>query len=255
MRRPGSTMAAIRRLFVSAAALTLAASGLVLGAPAQASGAVGSAYSCSCAQVSLESLAEDADAVFVGTVDSQSTERGERVYSLRVSDVYSGSPGQTTTVRTPADDAECGMPLRLRRQYMVVGEQTKVHGDVSVTSCSGTRPISDRTIAAVERALGPATPYRGVPDRNGGQHGGQGNDDKNADGANGDAQSQGGSTGDTSGSRSDAHTATKESNQTQNENSTSKVVVGVLLALAIGAAFLLPRLRRRHRRGGSTSEE
>ncbi|HLR85930.1 MAG TPA: hypothetical protein VK059_13325 [Nocardioidaceae bacterium] len=244
-------MAAIRRLFVSAAALTLAASGLVLGAPAQASGAVGSAYSCSCAQVSLESLAEDADAVFVGTVDSQSTERGERVYSLRVSDVYSGSPGQTTTVRTPADDAECGMPLRLRRQYMVVGEQTKVHGDVSVTSCSGTRPISDRTIAAVERALGPATPYRGVPDRNGGQ----GNDDKNADGANGDAQSQGGSTGDTSGSRSDAHTATKESNQTQNENSTSKVVVGVLLALAIGAAFLLPRLRRRHRRGGSTSEE
>lgn len=254
MRRPGSTMATIRRLLVAAVALALAAAGLVLGTTAPA-------YACSCAQASLGSLAKNADAVFVGTVDSRRTEGGERIYSLRVSDVYSGSPGQMTTVRTQASDAACGMSLRLHRQYMVVGEQPKVHGDVSITSCSGTRPVSDRAIAAVERELGPATPYRGVPDREGDQEGTQGDggqqggqSDKGS-GANGEGQAQGESTGDTAESQDRANAAANTANESEGENTSSKVVVGVLLAIAVGAAFLLPRLRRRHRRGGDSTRE
>lgn len=244
MRRPGTTVAAMRRALAGAAVLILAAAGLVLGT-------AGSAYACSCAQASLDSLAKNADTVFVGTVDSQRTEGGERVYSLRVSDVYSGSPGQTTVVRTAESDAACGMSLRLHRQYMVVGEQPTTHGDVSVTSCSGTRPISDRAIAAVERALGPATPYRGVPDRDGGQHGGQ--SDKGGD-TQGDGQSQNESADGPTASQDGSPSPSGEASESQDESSTSKVVVGVVLALAVGGAFLLPRLRR-HNRGGSGRSE
>lgn len=240
MRRRAITMAAIRRLLVAIAAIAMTGTGLVLGsAPA---------YACTCAQMALGSLAKNADAVFVGTVDGSQMDGDTRVYTLRVSDVYSGSPGSTTTVRTPAGSASCGVAMKADRQYMVVGEQKERHGDVTTTICSGTRPISDRAIASVEQALGPATPYRGAPDTNGGQN----NGGQDSDSGNGKNQSD---APQDSASPEKAAAADDDSAATSDDGgSTSKIVIGALLAVAVGASFALPRLRRRNNRPSSNTD-
>ena len=232
-------MAALRRILAVMAALTVAGAGLV-------GTSVASASACTCAQMALGSLAKNADAVFVGTVDDERTEGGDHVYTLRVSDVYSGSPGSTTTVRTSADEGACGVTMQPGEQYMVVGDQPKLHGDVTTTECSGTRPISDRTIAMVERALGPATPYRGAV----GENGGQDNDKQNDKGGKGpntqnDGQQNGGSDG---SAQSDGGGAlTDPASESSDEDTTSKIMVGAILAAVIGVAFTVPWLRRRRR--------
>lgn len=234
-------MAVIRRILVVFAALVAAGAGLVVGTASPS-------YACSCAQVALGSLAKSADAVFVGTVEDARTEGGTRLYTLRVSDVYSGSPAPRTTVRTEVDPASCGMSLRMGRQYVVVGEQPKLHGDVTTTMCSGTRPVSDRALAAVERSLGPATAYRGAPGSDGGQQGESGTvgDGEQSSPANDSKQQE-------SAAQAGDDGATAAGDE---ENTTAKVIMGAVLAIAIGAAFALPRLRHRNRRrGGTTNSE
>lgn len=230
-------MAAIRRILVALVAFAATGAGLVVGTGSPA-------YACTCAQEALGSLAKDAGAVFIGTAEKVRTEGDMRLYTFRVSAVYSGSAAPTTTVRTPADSAVCGIALKLKHQYMVLGEQDQPHGDVATTLCSGTQPISDRVIEEVERSLGPATPYRGMPDKDmdGAQKGTNAGRDDDGQTSQGTVGSDGTANADTTDRAADGADGSADG-----ENTSSQVVVGVLLAIAIGASFLLPRLRRRNR--------
>lgn len=209
-------------------------------------GASTPAYACSCAQLDLPSLAKQHDAVFVGTPVSVDRQGDERAYEVRVSDVYKGSPGPTTTVTTAASGASCGIHLDLNRQYLVVGDQPEPHGAVATNLCSGTGEVSDRALADLEKSLGPATPYRGPGGDTGDgprAHGDQGHNDSTGDG---DGDGDGGSRGDS------GDTSAQPSTGSDDGMDTSYVVIGGVLALALGGSFLLPRLRRRGR--GSTEE-
>lgn len=228
-------------LAVGGRLLTAALVSLVMVGATLVAGASAPAAACSCVQVDLPSLAKQHDAVFVATPVSVDEEDGRRVYEVRVSDVYKGSPGSTTKVTTEASDAACGIELDLDEQYLLLGKAAK-NGDVRTSVCSGTRPVSDRVLADVEKALGPATPYRGAPDRGDRSDGPRGADDRSGKPADDDtADEEDGATGD----RGSASDVTDE----DDGFSTSYVLIGGLLALAVGASFLLPRLRRRNRAG------
>ncbi|UPK77024.1 hypothetical protein MU582_10410 [Nocardioidaceae bacterium SCSIO 66511] len=225
--------AARRRLLAGAAATAMIATALVVGlaTPAQA---------CTCVATDLKTQAKQGDAVFVGTPVEVTDDGGDLVYDVRVSDVYSGTADPVTTVRTAESDAACGADLELDKQYMFVGEQKQAHGDVSTTGCSGTQPISDEVIQAVEKALGPATPYRGTSGDDGRDQGGGDNSSDN-DG-NGSSNASG------DDAASDGTTASDSEQESSDDGNTATyATVGVVLAVAIGASFLLPRLRRRSR--------
>ncbi|UYM04877.1 hypothetical protein [Solicola gregarius] len=246
------TLTEVRRtarkaLLAGAAAAAMVATALVVGLTTPA-------YACSCVQIDLQTQAKQGDAVFVGTPVDVTESGNSAVYEVRVSDVYAGTADPTTTVRTAADGASCGVDLKLDRQYMFVGDQKQPHGEVSTTMCSGTQPISDQAILDVEKALGPATPYRDTSGTGGRDQAG---DDK-ADAASGDDKdttaSEGGTNGESTGTDGgssgtaepgDAQQASDSSDD--GGSSTTYAVVGVALALAVGASFALPQLRRRKR--------
>lgn len=224
-------------LLACAAAAAMVAAALVVGLTTPA-------YACTCAQIDLQTQAKQADAVFVGTPVDVSTSGGNDVYEVRVSDVYEGTADPVTTVQTASQASACGVDLKLDRQYMFVGTQKQPHGDVSTTVCSGTQPISDQVILDVEQALGPATPYRDTGDVRGqdGDDKGSSPDDESStesDGANG------GGSETTAADAGDSEQASDTSDD--DGNSATFATVGVVLALAIGASFVLPRLRRRNR--------
>lgn len=222
--RPGRALAALLAT-LAVVSVTLVAGG---SSPAAA---------CSCAQPDLSTLARQHGVVFVGTPVSVADEGTNRVYEVRVSDIYKGSVGSTTTVETVDSEAACGIDLDLDKQYMIVGGAIKDDDGVGTTICSGTQPVSDRVLAEVEQELGPATPLRGPSD----DRGTSGDDGGTSDGGADDG------TG-----RSDASSDESSNDVAGSEDDgldTSYVLVGGILALAIGASFLLPRLRRRNRAG------
>lgn len=229
-----------RLLAAALVAIVLAGATLLAGASTPAA-------ACTCVQLDLASLAKQYDAVFVATPVSVDEEDGQRVYEVRVSDVYKGSPGSTTTVTTAASDATCGIELDMDEQYMILGKAAKNGGDVETNTCSGTRPVSDRTIGEVEKALGPAIPYRGAPDDSEEKTDGPGGDD---DHSGGDADNGTPDNGDAEGSDGDTTDDTASDAAGSDDGvDTSYVLIGGVLALAVGASFLLPRLRRRNRAG------
>ena len=228
------TRAARRRLLAGAAATAMIATALVVGlaTPAEA---------CTCVATDLKTQAKQGDAVFVATPVEVTDDGDDLVYDVRVSDVYSGTADPVTTVRTAESDAACGADLELDKQYMFVGEQKRAHGDVSTTGCSGTQPISDQVIQAVEKALGPATPYRGTSGDDGRDQGGSGDNSSDNDG-------NGSSNAGDDDAESDGTTASDSGQESSDDGNTATyATVGVVLAVAIGASFLLPRLRRRSR--------
>lgn len=193
------------------------------------------AYACSCIQQDLGSLAKTSAVVFVGTPATEHVDGNVRTYQVRASDVYKGSPSPVTTVQTEQDGAACGINLELDTQYVIIGSE---NGDqVSTTICSGTRPVTDRALAEVTDALGPATPYRG-PQTDVGNEPSNGTEHGTADSDNLE-----------NGNDNTDHSASGDQQPPDEpatgRSSTSYVMIGTLLTVAIGISFLVPRLRRR----------
>lgn len=124
--------------------LALAAVGLVafLGvvSPAPAS-------ACSCLGISTRRAAEQADAVFLGTVSTieESKVGGERAAVLRfdVSRVYKGTVYRDQVIITPADSAGCGLTPDVGSSWVIFANGA-IHGEgrsarvrLTTTLCSG----------------------------------------------------------------------------------------------------------------------
>lgn len=146
----------MRMLRVAGAALLLGA-GLTLlgGAPA---------FACSCAADKPSKLAEDADAVFAGTLADidgppqlpiMSSADLAR-YTFDVDAVYAGDVASVAVVSSAWSGASCGLEgMTVGERYVVIAYRDGE--ELGATLCGGTGPASPRLEGQVSNALGPAT--------------------------------------------------------------------------------------------------
>lgn len=153
----------MRRLLLALAAVGLIVfTGVVNPTPAAA---------CSCLGVSTRRAAEQAEAVFLGTVTQvgQSRRGGERAAELRfdVSRVYKGTVYSDQVITTPADSAGCGLTPEVGSTWVIFasgaiqgsGKDAKLR--LTTTLCSGNLAAD-----TAPRALGrPTPPLPGASDR------------------------------------------------------------------------------------------
>lgn len=160
----------------------------------------------------LQQRAADADAVFVGTVtrvDGPDT-------TAQVTDVYKG----TVPPRVVVDTAGTSTTFAPNTQYLFVA--TGSGGRLATTACFGSAEVNDAVIGAAENVLGMPTSYRNPAA----------------------TVSSAPTTAPTAATPTPSIGAAPASSS---RNTTAYVVTGLILVLAIGAAFVLPSLRRRRR--------
>ncbi|HEY5785308.1 MAG TPA: hypothetical protein VIT65_11070 [Microlunatus sp.] len=153
----------MRRLLLALVAVGLVAFvGVVHPTPAAA---------CSCLGISTRRAAEQAEAVFLGTVTKVEESRvgGERATRLRfdVSRVYKGTVYADQAITTPADSAGCGLTPDVGSTWVIFasgviqGEGKSAKLRLTTTLCSGNLSAS-----SPPRVLGRATqPLPGASDR------------------------------------------------------------------------------------------
>ena len=153
----------MRRVLLALVAVGLIAfTGVVNPTPAAA---------CSCLGVSTRRAAEQAEAVFLGTVTRVDQTRigGERATELRfdVSRVYKGTVYSDQVITTPVDSAGCGLTPDVGSTWVIFasgaiqGEGRTAKLRLTTTLCSGN--LSGDT---APRSLGrPGAPLPGASDR------------------------------------------------------------------------------------------
>jgi hypothetical protein len=129
------------------------------------------AAACSCLGITTQRAAEQADAVFLGTVTEVEESRvgGERAAVLRfdVSRVYKGTVYAEQVIVTPADSAACGLTPDLGSSWVIFANAA-IHGEgksakvrLTTTLCNG-----NLSTARPPTTLGRATqPQPGASDR------------------------------------------------------------------------------------------
>lgn len=142
-------------------ALALVAVGLVAGLSVVNPTA---AIACSCAGISTRRAAEQADAVFLGTVSEVTRTKvgGERAAVLRfdVSRVYKGTVYADQVIVTPADSAACGLIPDTGSSWVVFanasiqGEGRAAKLRLTTTLCNGNLS-TDRPSSILGRATAP----------------------------------------------------------------------------------------------------
>ena len=119
------------------------------------------ATACSCKQIAPQEAFEKADAVFSGTVerfepDDTTYEEataypGQRKYVIKenqltawitVTKKWKGVEGPHAKVNTATNDAVCGYPFKVGREYLIYGKRDR-HGEFHASLCSGTKLIDD----------------------------------------------------------------------------------------------------------------
>lgn len=129
------------------------------------------AYACSCLGITTPKAADQADAVFLGTVTSVTETKvgGERAAVLRfdVSRVYKGTVYADQVIVTPADSAACGLTPEVGSSWVIFANGS-IHGDgkaaklrLTTTLCHGNLSTA-RPPASLGRA---APPMPGASDR------------------------------------------------------------------------------------------
>jgi hypothetical protein len=153
----------MRRLLLALVAVGLIAfTGVVNPTPAAA---------CLCLGISTRRAAEQAEAVFLGTVTKvdQTRSGGERAAELRfdVSRVYKGTVYSDQVITTPADSAGCGLTPDVGSTWVIFasgaiqGEGKNARLRLTTTLCDG-----NLSGDSPPRALGrPSPPLPGASDR------------------------------------------------------------------------------------------
>ncbi|HEY5980435.1 MAG TPA: hypothetical protein VIT41_12455 [Microlunatus sp.] len=129
------------------------------------------AAACSCLGISTRRAAEQAEAVFLGTVTKVEESRvgGERAAELRfdVSRVYKGTVYTDQLITTPADSAGCGLTPEIGSTWVIFatgaiqGEGKSAKLRLTTTLCSGNLAAD-----TAPRSLGrPVPPLPGASDR------------------------------------------------------------------------------------------
>ena len=141
-----------------AAALLLAclSTGLVLtlGAPASAA--------CTCKQGTLEQQAKQAEAVFIGTIDSVATEGNDHTYSITASRSYLGEPERSTQVISRGNAAACGLgALDVGTTYLFLATGTEAPYEAD--TCGGTSAANPTRLTKIENILGEGTSVEPPP--------------------------------------------------------------------------------------------
>lgn len=137
----------IRLVAAGLAAPVLAAAIAIGGAPP--------AGACSCAPIDDATAFEQADAVFVGTLDRFYEPRSTggdhvAVAVFAVDAVYKGTVTELQAVATPGDEAACGLTVEPATPYVVFGSASSaglgddlLDGFYAVDLCGGTRAVDD----------------------------------------------------------------------------------------------------------------
>lgn len=132
------------RTLRAALALVVACLGLVvvLDAPA---------FACTCKPTTWKQQVEQADVVFVATVDSVRAADGRRTYELTATRAYQGEVERSTEVSSPT--STCGLGrLDVDRDYLFLAR-----GDAApytANLCGGTRAANPTRISKAEAVLG-----------------------------------------------------------------------------------------------------
>jgi hypothetical protein len=102
-----------------------------------------SVRACSCAQVSVETAAAEASALFEGRVISIRPDT-QGVVRIRATVVrkWRGAETETVDLLTASSGARCGYGFRESQSYLIYAH-SQPSGDLGVSLCSRTRPIEE----------------------------------------------------------------------------------------------------------------
>lgn len=110
-----------------------------------------------CDGLSVRQQADQADAVFVGTVDGP----GGPPATVRVTDVYKGAVDATVRVDGGDPANQDSVPLEDGSQYLFFAQGKR--SQWSTDRCLGTAPVSEGALGDVEDLLGAPTSFRPAP--------------------------------------------------------------------------------------------
>ena len=77
-------------------------------------------------------------------------------YEVAVAEVFKGKSTATTSLRSAAFGASCGIEVQEGPEYLLFAR--RVGSDLRTGLCDGTRPVSDQLVTDVEAVTGPGTP-------------------------------------------------------------------------------------------------
>lgn len=126
-------------------------------------GAHARARACSCADLTPEQAAAQADAIFEGRVQRVERQGGERVAQLRVTRAWKGVTTEEVTVRTADSSAACGVSFEPDTYWLVYAEERA--GGLRTGLCTRTRPADDAEadLAALGAGVTPVDPLGDAP--------------------------------------------------------------------------------------------
>lgn len=120
-----------------------AATLLVVVLTASMIGSASPAAACSCAPPApAETAAQEADAVFVGTVTDLTPAGGGVVAHVSVETVHEGEVAAEVEVHTASDSAACGYPFEVGREELVYAV-LDADGRLLTNLCDRTAPVAD----------------------------------------------------------------------------------------------------------------
>ena len=119
------------------------------------------AHACSCAMRGTEQQVAQADVVVRGTITGRRDPGGASsarlvTYEVAVAEVFKGKSTATTSMRSPAFGASCGIEVQEGPEYLLFAR--RVGSDLRTGLCDGTRPVSDQLVTDVEAVTGPGIP-------------------------------------------------------------------------------------------------
>ncbi|HEX5916725.1 MAG TPA: hypothetical protein VFY76_02675 [Nocardioides sp.] len=130
-----------------AAALLLACLGLVVTVQAPA------VADCTCQRDRLEQQVQQADAVFIGTVDNVEVAGNDHTYDITASRAYQGEPERSTQVFSAGGRNACGLgELAVGTSYVFLATGTEAPFEAD--SCGGTDVANPGKVSRIEGLLG-----------------------------------------------------------------------------------------------------
>ena len=143
------------RLLGAVLALVVVSLGLVLTTQSPA-------LACSCARVDVKKLVEQADVVFVGSVDAMAEDGRRFVYDITASRSYKGDVERETSVTSLQQTSACGLgALQVGRDYVFLARGSAAPFDAN--ACGGSGPAITKRVTAVEAVVGAGTPIEPPP--------------------------------------------------------------------------------------------
>ncbi len=103
-------------------------------------------WACSCIELSHEEHFQRSDAVFRGLVKKSKVESGKRgrgddeVLKIKVMEQWKGNLPRVVKIRTYAQDAACGYPFSVGKEYLIFAAYFGENGDLRTNLCDGTLP-------------------------------------------------------------------------------------------------------------------